>query len=111
MMPDTMPMEGMTSLVSSATLLITIDVFGIIIGIISLLSIWNIKKTLGGRIGEALNLLVGGIAFTILAFGWTILTLLGLVPHSTTDIHHLLMIVALILLVFSARSFIHIAKP
>lgn len=110
-MPETMPMENVSFLVGSSTLLIALDVFGIVVGVVSLLSIWSIKKTLGGRIGEALNLLVGGIAFTILAFGWTILTLLGLIPHATTDIHHLLMIVALILLVFSARSFINIAKP
>ena len=110
-MPETIPMESVNSLVSSATLLVVLDVFGIIVGIVSLISIWNIKKTLGGRIGEVLNLLVGGIIFTILAFAWTILTLLELVPHTTTDIHHLLMIVGLMLLVFAARSFAHIARP
>lgn len=110
-MPETMPVEGVTSLVGSTTLLLALDVFGIIVGIISLISIWNIKKTFGGRMGEALNLLAGGIVFTIFAFGWTILTLLEFVPHTTTDIHHLLMIVGLILLVFAARSFTQIAKP
>jgi hypothetical protein len=110
-MSETMPVEGMTSLLGSATLLIALDVFGIAVGLISLFSIWNIRKTLGGRVGEALNLLVGGIVFTILALGWTILTLLSIVPHTTTDIHHLLMIVGLIFLVLAARSFAQIARP
>ena len=107
-----MHMGAQTQLSSSMLFIIGLDIFGVLIGLVSLGTIFNVKKTLGGKIGTALNLLLGGIVFTLLAFGWTLLTVFNVVPSfASIDVHHLFMIIAMILLVFAAKSFAKLAKP
>ena len=109
---DYMHMQTMGGQISNSMLLIIVlDVFGILAGLISLAVIYNIKKTLGGRIGTALNLLMGGIMFLLLSFTWTLITMFSVISFAPVDIHHIFMIVGMILLVLAAKSLAKLAKP
>lgn len=83
-----------------------IDITGVIIGIVSISMMIGLKRSLGGRIGVAVNLVVGGVTFNIFAFVWTIVfTRLKLFPAPLLDVHHLLMTVGMILFVIAAKKF------
>lgn len=103
---------GMTQVSSSMSLLLGIDIVGIIIGIISLISVVGLSKKVGGKVGNAVNLLLAGIIFLILSFVWTSLNIIGFISFAfTDDVHHILMIIAATLLVIAARSLAQLMKP
>lgn len=88
------------------TVALGIDIIGITIGLISIYIILKIKKSLGGRVGGALNMFVWGVAFQIFAFSWTIVfTRLALLPKPAIDVHHLLMATGMVLFVAAALKF------
>lgn len=87
------------------TTILAIDVIGIAVGLVSISMMFNLKKSLGGKIGGALNLVIWGVSANILAFGWTIVfTRLKLYPAPAIDVHHLLMTIGMILFVLAARK-------
>ncbi|OGZ97027.1 MAG: hypothetical protein A3B34_03925 [Candidatus Sungbacteria bacterium RIFCSPLOWO2_01_FULL_54_21] len=93
------------------TPVLAFDIAGIIIGVISVLLMLTLKRTLGGRVGAALNLVVGGVLFNILALGWTIVfTRLRLLAPPTVDVHHLFMVSGMVLFVLAARKFSLLAR-
>lgn len=94
------------------TLVLFIDIIGVMIGIISITTMFGLKKNLGGRIGATLNLVMGGVLFNILAFGWTIVfTRLKLFIPPSIDVHHFLMTIGMILFVLAARKFSLLSQP
>lgn len=88
-----------------------IDVIGVAVGLVSVIRMVGLNKTLGGKMGGAVNLVVGGVALNILAFLWTIVfTRLKILPAPPLDVHHLLMTVGMILFVLAARKFSALIK-
>ena len=89
------------------TLLMLIDIAGIVIGAISIFTIRKTSKNLGGRVAGALNLFVLGVVAMMLAFTWTIVfSRLHLFPTPWgVDAHHVLMTAGMILFVLAARRF------
>ena len=88
------------------TYVLWIDIIGVAVGFISVAKMLKLNRTLGGRIGNAVNLVVGGVALNVLAFLWTIIFIrLKLFTPPALDIHHLLMTIGMILFVFAARKF------
>ena len=91
--------------------LVLLDLFGIVVGIVSIWVIAGTKKTVGGKVGEALDLFMFGILAQILAFTWTLVfSRLKLIPAPSLDIHHLLMAVGMILFVLSTKKFASLTK-
>ena len=87
------------------TPVLIIDVSGVAIGLISVLKMLKLNRMLGGKIGGAVNLVVGGVILNMIAFLWTIIfTRLKLFPAPPLDVHHLLMTVGMVLFVFAARK-------
>jgi len=83
-----------------------IDIIGVAVGLISVAKMLKLNRILGGRIGNAVNLVVGGVTLNVLAFLWTIVfTRLKLFAPPALDIHHLLMTIGMALFVFAARKF------
>lgn len=83
-----------------------IDMSGVAVGLISVVKMLKLHRTLGGKIGGAVHLVVGGVILNMLAFLWTIIfTRLKLFPMPPLDVHHLLMTVGMVLFVFAARKF------
>jgi len=86
--------------------LLLIDIVGIVVGIIAVAAIVRKRATLGGRVGQALNLFVFGVAFMVLAFTWTLVfSRLALLPPPPLNAHNLLMMIGMIFFVFSTRKF------
>jgi tryptophan-rich sensory protein len=97
---------------SIRTIVLFIDFLGILIGLLSVAKMIGLKKTLGGRLGTILNLVVVGVSLNILAFAWTVIfTRLKLLPAPSLDVHHLLMTFGMILFVLAAKKFSSIAQP
>ena len=85
---------------------LTIDIVGILVGIVSIGVLLKTRSSLGGIVGGGIKPLIWGVLCMILAFLWTIIfTRLKLLPAPTIDIHHALMTAGMILFVISARSF------
>lgn len=94
------------------TPVLLIDITGILIGVASIYLMLALKRTVGGSVGAALNLVVGGVLFNLLAFIWTIVfTRLRLYPPPAVDVHHLFMVCGMILFVLAARKFSHLTRP
>lgn len=88
------------------TTVLIIDIIGVVIGSVSIVKMLRINRTLGGRIGGTINLVVGGVILNVLAFFWTIIFIrLKLLPAPQLDVHHLLMTIGMVLFVFAAKKF------
>lgn len=88
------------------TYVLTIDIIGVAVGFFSVVKMFKLNRTLGGRMGNAINLVLGGVVSNILAFLWTIaFTRLKLLPAPILDVHHFLMTIGMILFVLAARRF------
>jgi len=95
------------------TPVLLIDFVGIAVGLVSIFMMFTLKKSIGGRMGNIINLVVGGVSFNILAFGYTVtFTRLKLfsIPGGI-DVHHILMTVGMILFVLAARKFSLLGQP
>ena len=94
---------------------ITIDFAGIVIGIAALAMGLNLKKTLGGKVGSALNYFMWGVAWMILSFVYTLFNarfdtaLKGQLILFGADVHHALMVVGMIFFILAAREFTRLA--
>ena len=85
---------------------LSIDIIGVLVGIISIVTIVNVKRQLGGVVGSGISIFVLGVLSMMLAFLWTIIfTRLKLFTPPAIDIHHALMTVGMILFVISATKF------
>lgn len=83
--------------------LLLIDIVGIAVGVIAIVAIVGKRAVLGGRVGQALNLFVFGLAFMILAFTWTLIFVrFALVFPPPFNAHHLFMTLGMIFFVLSA---------
>lgn len=91
---------------------VTIDLIGILVGVISIGIVAKTRSQLGGVVGKGLNILIWGVLFETSAFIWTIVfSRFKLFPAPFgLDIHHLLMTVAMVLFVVAALRFSKIAK-
>lgn len=89
------------------TVLIIIDIVGLIIGTVSIYSLRASSKKLGGRVASAINLFIVGVVCMMLAFAWTLVfSRLELFPNPfPIDAHHALMTLGMILFVLAARRF------
>lgn len=86
-------------------LLIIFDIIGIIIGIISIITIRKTSKMLGGRVAGALSLFTWGVVAMVLAFAWTLFFSRLQLWTAPLDVHHILMTIGMILFVLAARRF------
>lgn len=83
-----------------------IDFIGVAAGLVCLWVIASASSKVGGQVGSAFNLVLGGILFQMAAIIYTIIfTRLKLFPAPPVDIHHALMVIGLILFVISAKKF------
>lgn len=82
---------------------ITIDIFGVLIGITSILLILNVIKSFKGSLREGFNYLIYGIAFQVLALLEHTLSDLGIfmIPVGIS-IHHILMIIGIVFFTLGA---------
>lgn len=88
-----------------------IDFIGVAAGLICLWIIASASSKIGGQVGSAFNLVLGGIIFQMAAIVYTIIfTRLKLFPAPPVDIHHALMVIGLILFVISAKKFSDLTK-
>jgi len=98
----------------SITPVLIIDIVGMIVGLVSIFIILNLSKNIGGDVGKALNLIVFGITFMLLALLETIvfgrLSLLQNLKPSV-DVHHLFMAVGMIFFVVAAKQFAKLKNP
>ena len=96
-----------TGAIDIQTILIIIDIIGIVVGITSIFTIRATSKNLGGRVASALNLFVWGVLAMVSAFTWTLVfSRFHLFPTPWgIDAHHILMTAGMILFVLAARRF------
>lgn len=88
------------------TWVLMIDFIGVTAGLICLWVIVSASSKVGGQVGSAFNLVLGGILFQMAAIIYTIIfTRLKLFSAPPVDIHHALMVIGLILFVISAKKF------
>lgn len=95
---------------------IIIDLIGIAIGVGAVVLGLNLKKTIGGRVGEGLTYFMWGVVWMVLAFVYTLFNarfntvLKGQLNLGGVDIHHALMTLGMIFFIVSARKFTRLAK-
>ena len=102
------------------TLELLVDIIATIIGFVSIILLMRLNKDLGGKMSTAVRLFTGGIIFMVLAFAWTmIFGHIGVALETSggmhmdgmddtsryIDMHHILMAIGMIFLIFSARKF------
>lgn len=106
------------------TLELLIDIVATILGFVSIVLLIRLNKNLGGKMSTAVRLFAGGIVFMVLAFAWTMffghvgialetssgmsgsMHMEGMADMSRDiDMHHILMAIGMIFLIFSARKF------
>lgn len=97
----------MNTQVSTLTVPLLLDLFGILIGITSIATILRGMQGMGGRVGSTLRLFIWGIVFQVGALLYTVVfARLKLLPlPGGVDIHHLLMTIGLIVFVLAGRQF------
>ncbi len=83
-----------------------VDVVGAIVGIVLLVVRARIARPLGGVVGSALNSLMAGVGLFTLAFvvAAVLQSLNVMAMENTMVIHMILMILALVMIVLSARN-------
>mgnify|MGYP001579675146 CR=1 FL=1 len=90
---------------------LTIDVIGVLVGIVAIFVILSARQQIGGDVGKGLTIFIWGILSMILAFIYTIVfTRLKLVAAPPVDIHHALMTVGMLLFIVSAMRFFKTAR-
>lgn len=89
-----------------ATWVIYVEVVGALVGIALTVLLARIRMSLGGVVGTALNNLIVGVAlFTVAFIAAAVLQALNVTAmENTMAVHMVLMILALIMIVLSARS-------
>ena len=88
---------------------IILDIFGVVVGIISIFLILNVVKSFKGSLRKSFNYIIYGIAFQILALIEHSLRDLGLSLVPQVDIHHILMVIGIVfftIAVFKLRNMI-----
>lgn len=98
---------------SSSIVGIIIDGVGILIGLFSIYLIMVRGKLIGGNVKEALNLVVWGIIFNIIALLVTLLASrlkIITLPAEVIDLHHALMTVGMVFFIVSAKKFSDLFK-
>ena len=82
---------------------IIIDVFGILVGIISIFLILNIAKSFKGSLRTSFNYIIYGVSFQVLALLEDALKDLGVYsPPEGISIHHFIMIIGIALFTIAA---------
>lgn len=92
-----------------------VEITGILVAIISAMIFFDLKNSIGGRVGVALKPVIWGVFFNAAALGWVIFfTRLNLFPNAPKlwlDPHSLLMAVGMIFFLLAARKFILLKNP
>ena len=85
---------------------VPVEVVGAIVGIVLLVVLARIARHLGGVVGSALNSLIAGVGLFTLAFivAAVLQGLNVMAMENTMVVHMILMILALVMIVLSARS-------
>ena len=82
---------------------VTIDLFGILIGVISIFLILNITKSFKGNLKTSFNYIIYGVSFQVLALLEDILTDLSVYSSPEgISIHHFVMIIGILFFTIAA---------
>lgn len=101
----------MPEILQPKTVVLLIDMIGVLAGVVSIAVIFNASKIIGGQVGSAFSLVLFGILFQMSAVIYTIIfTRLKLFPAPSIDIHHALMVIGLIFFVIAAKKFSQVSK-
>jgi len=89
---------------ATKTVIIGIDLVGVTAGIILLISMITMLKSVGGIVGASYRYIIYGISSQILALAYTLIFVrFKLYPiPAGIDIHHLLMIIGVVFFAFAA---------
>ena len=82
---------------------IIIDIFGILVGIVSILLILNIAKSFKGSLRTGFNYIICGVSFQVLAlFEDALMDLRVYSPPEGISVHHFIMIIGIIFFTIAA---------
>lgn len=82
---------------------VTIDIFGVLVGVISIFLIFNIAKSFKGSLRASFNYIIYGVSFQVLALLDDALTDLRVYsPPEGISIHHLIMIIGIVFFTIAA---------
>lgn len=89
---------------STNSIIIGIDVLGVTVGLIMIMSITTTLKSVGGIVGTSYKYMLNGIGFQLLALMYTLIFVrFKLFPTPAgVDIHHLLMIIGIVFFAIAA---------
>jgi hypothetical protein len=92
-----------------------IDFTGIVVAVIAVIILFDLRNSIGGRVGVALVPLIWGILFNVAALGWSIvfvnLSLFPEISYFWVDPHDLLMAIGMLFFLIAARKFILLKHP
>lgn len=82
---------------------VTVDIFGVLIGVISIFLIFNISKSFKGSLRASFNYIIYGISFQVLALLDDALTDLRVYsPPDGIGIHHFIIVIGIIFFTIAA---------
>ena len=107
---NTFPVFAQTNF--TITPVVIIDFFGVVVGIISVVIIYSVIRTLGGIIGKSFTIVIYGILLQVFAIIYTIIfARFKIFPiPGGVDIHHLLMVIGLLFFVVAAYNAAKLSK-